>query len=74
MGDGGSAPSPFIAREGQPASPTIAGNDGFSLHVAGTCQVVQLPRQRGEAETPTSNQPPCVNRGRMILGLAVLRT
>src|SRR3954469_750574 len=29
MGNGGSAPSPFIAREGQPASPTIAGNDGF---------------------------------------------
>ena len=29
MGDGGSTPSPFIAREGQPASPTIAGNDGF---------------------------------------------
>ena len=32
MGDGGSAPSPFIVREGQPAPPTITGNDGFSLH------------------------------------------
>ena len=29
MGDGGSAPSPFIARGGQPAPPTITGNDGF---------------------------------------------
>ena len=29
MGDGGSTPSPFIAEEGQPAPPTIAGNDGF---------------------------------------------
>ena len=29
MGNGGSAPSPFIEREGQPASPTIVGNDGF---------------------------------------------
>ena len=29
MGDGGSAPSPLITKEGQPAPPTIAGNDGF---------------------------------------------
>ena len=29
MGNGGSATSPFIAREGQPAFPTIVGNDGF---------------------------------------------
>ena len=29
MGNVGSAPSPFISREGQPASPTIAGNGGF---------------------------------------------
>ena len=55
MSNGGSAPSSFIAGEGQPAIPTITGNDGFSLHTAGTRQVGQLPRQRGEAETPTSN-------------------
>ena len=29
MGEGGSAPSPFMAKGGQPAPPTIAGNDGF---------------------------------------------
>ena len=29
MGDGGFSPSPFIAEEGQPAPPTITGNDGF---------------------------------------------
>ena len=29
MGNGGSPPSPFIARECQPAPLTIAGNDGF---------------------------------------------
>ena len=41
---------------------------------ANLCQGKQLPRQRGEAETPTSNQPPRVNRGRGLLGPAVLRT
>ena len=74
MGDGGSTPSPFIAGEGQPAPPTITGNDGFSLHAAVTRQVGQLPRQHGEAKTPTSNQPPRVNQGRRLLGPAVLRT
>ena len=59
MGNGGSAPSPFIAGEGQPAPPMITG-DGFTLHAAGTRRVRQLPRQRGEAEMPTSNQPPRV--------------
>ena len=34
----------------------------------------RIQRQRGEAETPTSNQPPRVNRGRRLLGPAVLRT
>ena len=67
-------PSPFIAREGQPAPPTITGNDGFPFHVAGTCQVGQLPRQHGEAETPTSNQSPRANRGRRLLGPAALCT
>ena len=32
-----------------------------------------IPRQRGEAETPTSNQPPRVNRGRRLLGPMALR-
>ena len=34
----------------------------------------RILRRRGEAETPTSNQPPCVNQGRRLLGPAVLRT
>ena len=34
----------------------------------------QLPRQRGEAETPTSNQSPRVKQGRRLLGPAALRT
>ena len=28
----------------------------------------RIQRERGEAETPTSNQPPCVNQGRRLLG------
>ena len=43
MGDGGSAPSSFIAGEGQPATPTITGNDGFlcmhqGLVKSGSCR------------------------------------
>ena len=34
----------------------------------------QLSRQCGEAETPTSNQPPRVDRGRGLWGPAALRT
>ena len=34
----------------------------------------RIQRQRGEAETPTSNQPPRVNQGRRLLGPAVLQT
>ena len=41
---------------------------------ASLCQGKQLPRWRGEAETPTSNQPPHVDQGRMLLGPAVFRT
>ena len=33
----------------------------------------RIPRKCGEAETPMSNQPPRVNRGRRLLGPAVLR-
>ena len=45
---------------------------GF-LHV-GTCQFVQLPRRRGGAEPPTSNQPPRGAQGRRLLGPMALRT
>ena len=44
MGDGVSAPSPFIAGEGQPTTPTIAGNDGFFCMHQG---LVKLGRCRG---------------------------
>ena len=33
----------------------------------------RVSRQRGEAETPTSNQPPRVDQGRRLRGPAVLR-
>ena len=69
----GSCPSVLIAGGGQSSTSMIAGNHDPFLH-AGTCQVVQLPGQHGEAETPTSNQPPRVNQGRRLLGPAALRT
>ena len=51
MGDGGSAPSPFIAEEGQPAPPTITGNDGFpcmsqGLVKSGSCRGSMGKRRR----------------------------
>ena len=51
----------------------ISGNHDPFLH-ASTCQVEQLPRRCGEAETPTSNQPSCGTQGRRLMGPAVLRT
>ena len=73
MGWKGSSRPVLIAGEGQlPASMIIGNHDPF-LH-AGTCQVVQLPRHHGEAETPTSNQPPCGAQGRRLLGPAALHT
>ena len=45
-----------------------------SLTRANLLSVGQLPRQHGEAETPTSNQPPCGDQGCRLLGPAVLRT
>ena len=65
---------PEVTRPWYERPPMIIVNDGFPLHVAGTCQVGQLPRQRGEAETPMSNQPPRVDQGRRLLGLAALHT
>ena len=52
----------------------IACNDDPFLHAARTHQIGQLPRQHGEAETPTSNQPPHSAQGCRLLGPAVLRT
>ena len=41
---------------------------------ASLLSVGQLPRQRGEADTPTSNQLPRGAQGRRLLGPAALRT
>ena len=57
MGDGGSAPSPFIAREGQPAPPTIAGNDGFPCMSQG---LVKSSSCRGSMEKQRRPRP--INR------------
>ena len=69
----GSRRSIHIAEGGQPPATTITGNHDPFLH-AGTCQVVRLPRRRGEPETPTSNQSPRGAQGRRLLGPAALRT
>ena len=69
----GSHRSIHIAEGGQPAASTITGNHDTFLH-AGTCQFVQLPRRRGGARTPTSNQPPRGAQGRRLLGPAALLT
>ena len=45
-----------------------------SLTQASLLSVGQLPRQRWETETPTSNQSPCSDQGRKLLGPAALRT
>ena len=45
-----------------------------SVARASLSSVGQLPRQRGEAETPMSNQSPRVERGRRLLGPAALHT
>src|SRR3954469_6377301 len=67
----GARRSVLIAGEGQPSASTIAGNhDPFSMQ--GLVQSVQLPRRRGEVETPTSNQPPRGAQGRRLLGPAAL--
>ena len=65
--------SVLIAGEGQPPTSTIAGNHD-PLYMQGLVQSVQLPRRRGEVETPTSNQPPRGAQGRRLLGPAVLRS
>ena len=45
-----------------------------SLTQASLLLVGQLLRQHGEAETPTSNQPPCGAQGCRMLGPAALHT
>ena len=44
-----------------------------SLAQASLLSVGQLPRQRGEAETPTSNQPPRGDQGHRLLEPTALR-
>ena len=68
----GSRRSVLIAGGGQPSASMIAGNHDPFLH-AGTCQVVRLPRRRGGAEPPTTNEPPGGTQGRRLLGPAALR-
>ena len=72
MNGNGSRRSVLIAGGGQPSASTIADNHDPFLH-AGTCQVVRLPRRRGEAETPMSYQSPCGAQGRRLLAPAALR-
>ena len=69
----GTRRSVLIAGGGQPSASTIVGNNNRFLH-ARTCQVMRLPRHRGEAKTPTSNQSPRGAQGHKVLGPAALRT
>ena len=52
MGDGGSVPSPFITREGQPAPPTIAGNDGFPFMSPGLVKSCSCRGSVGKRRRP----------------------
>ena len=52
MGDGGSAPSPFIARGGQPASPTITGNEGFPCMSQGLVKSCSCQGSVGKRRRP----------------------
>ena len=69
----GARRSILMAGDGQPTAPTIAGNYD-PLCMQGLVQSVQLPRRRGEVETPTSNQPPRGAQSRRLLGPAALRS
>ena len=68
----GARRSVLMAGEGQPPTSTITGNHDL-LCMQGLVQSVQLPRHRGEVETPASNQPPRGAQGRRLLGPAALR-
>ena len=52
MGDGGSAPSPFIAKEGQPAPPTIACNDCFPCMSPGLVKSSSCQGSMGKQRRP----------------------
>ena len=52
MGDGGSAPSPFIAGEGQPAPPTITGNDGLPCMSQGLVKSCSCRGSMGKRRRP----------------------
>ena len=45
-------PSPFIAKEGQPASPTIAGNDGFPCMSQGLVKTCSCRGSVGKRRRP----------------------
>ena len=65
----GACCSILIVGEGQPSTSTITGNhDLLCMH--GLVESVRLPRRRGEAEAPTSNQPPRGAQGRRQIGRA----
>ena len=49
---GAPPPSPFIAREGQPASPTIAGNDGFPCMSQGLVKTSSCRGSVGKRRRP----------------------
>ena len=49
---GALAPSPFIAREGQPVSPTIAGNDGFPCMSQGLVKSCSCRGNMGKRRRP----------------------
>ena len=59
LGEGLCLSRTFIAKGGQPPASTTSRHHDL-LHATLTSQVVQLRRQHGEAESPTSNQLPRV--------------
>ena len=69
----GACRSVLIAGEGQPSASTITGNHD-PLCMQGLVESERLPRSRGEAVPPTSNQLPRGAQGRRLLGPATLRT
>ena len=52
MGNGGSAPLSIIAREGQPAPPTIASNDGFPCMSQGLVKSCSCRGSMGKRRRP----------------------
>ena len=52
MGDGGSAPLPFIPGEGQPAPPTITSNNGFPCLSLGLVKLSSCRGSMGKRRRP----------------------